>query len=553
MNQSKIKRMVEEYFRGQYIVEDFLGAGGFADVYLTRHKYLSDRRAMKINKEPLQPNTKIEGIFEEARLATLIRHQNVISIHDAGIISIYGQDKKGFFNFGGNKGNREEKYAYFIMEYVAGGDLWKYWKSFRNHNRLMPIIEVIDIMKQICIGLNVLHSNDPNKIIHRDLKPQNLMVEFDDGKPLIKITDFGLAKETANTMANVSVAGTPLYMAPECYKKKFSTMSDIYAVGVIFYQLLTNRFPFELDNYDMYDLFAGKPWENELELPSHYNSEVTPDIDDMVAKCLSMEPRQRYANAGELLDTLNHYMDNLGVDETTIIYTSQSSSSGSIYNSDSDDDEVEGIESIVTDDISETVEESLNRAFALAKQENKLKEAIEILERLIISDMYIREKYTYRLRLWKDEMPDRKLIDEAFKVYSENDANYSLASTLLEEAIAYTPSLRDSYEGYIILWDDILLNLSKDHDLDKAVDSLEELINQNNEIKKEYGPIIDTLKTKDIDTIEKESLKLRRKSNYNIDNIFKASKLMEFIVLADENKKDEYSSKLSLWKRGLAM
>ena len=302
-----------------------------------------------------------------------------------------------------------------------------------------------------------------------------------------------------------------------------------------------------------YDLFAGKPWENELELPSKYNSEVTPEIDDIVAKCLSMDPKQRYANAGELLDTLNHYMDNLGVDETTIIYTSQSSSSGSIYNSDHDDEEIETIESIVTDDISETVEESLNRAFTLAKQENKLKEAIEILERLIISDMYIREKYTYRLRLWKDEMPDRKLIDEAFKVYSESDANYSLASTLLEEAIAYTPSLRDSYEGYIILWNDILSNLSKDHDLDKAVNSLQDLINQNNEIKKKYGPLLDILKTNDIDTIEKESLKLRRKSNYNIDNIFEASKLMEFIVLADENKKKKYSSKLSLWKRGLAM
>ena len=137
MNQDKVKRMVEEFFRGQYEIEKFLGAGGFADVYLAKHRYLDDRRAMKINKEPLISNNA-KGIFEEARVATLIRHKNVISIHDAGIISVYGQDKNGFFNFGKKRGKREEKYAYFVMEYAAGGDLWKYWQSFSNHYKLMP-------------------------------------------------------------------------------------------------------------------------------------------------------------------------------------------------------------------------------------------------------------------------------------------------------------------------------------------------------------------------------------------------------------------------------
>lgn len=537
MNQNKVKRMVEEFFRGQYKIEKFLGAGGFADVYLAKHKYLDDRRAMKINKEPLISNN-VEGIFEEARVATLIRHKNVISIHDAGIISIYGQDKDGFFNFGKKRGKREEKYAYFVMEYAAGGDLWKYWQSFSNHYKLMPIIEVLDIMKQIAIGLDVLHSAKPDKIIHRDLKPQNLMVEFDEGKPLVKITDFGLAKETTTTLAEVSVAGTPLFMAPECFKKKFSTMSDIYAVGVIFYQLLTNTFPYNITKYDMGDMFFGKPWNYNLEPPSRYNSEISSDLDDIVMKCLFVNPRDRYTNAGELLTIIKNYMEKLGVDEGSTIYTSQTSSS----------DNIDTPNEIRTG----TIEESLNKAFKLSKQENRLNEAIEILEKAIISDLYAREKYTYRLRLWKDEMPDEKLIEEAFKVYSQNNPDYSLSCELLQEAIAFNPELKDAYYGYISLWE-VLLELSENSNLKVAVDSLEELINEYSIIKDIYADIINILKTYNIDNIVNEALKLRKDSNLDFDKIFVASRLMEFAVLTDENTANEYSSKVSLWKRGLSM
>lgn len=273
MNHDEVKRMVDEFFRGQYEIEKFLGAGGFADVFLAKHIYLNDRRAMKINKQPL-PSKDIDNIFKEARIATLIRHPNVISMHDAGIISVSGKDRNGLFNFG-LKNRRDKNYAYFVMEYVVGGDLWEYWKSFESQDKIMPIIEVLDIMKQISMGLDVLHNNKP-KIIHRDIKPQNLLMKIEEGKPLIKITDFGLAsaKDSDKSFDNLSVAGTPLYMAPECFKKNFSPMSDIYAVGVIFYQLLTNQFPYDIMRFDMGDMFYGKPWQRDLKPPSNYNSSL---------------------------------------------------------------------------------------------------------------------------------------------------------------------------------------------------------------------------------------------------------------------------------------
>lgn len=543
MNHDEVKRMVDEFFRGQYEIEKFLGAGGFADVFLAKHIYLNDRRAMKINKQPL-PSKDIDNIFKEARIATLIRHPNVISMHDAGIISVSGKDKNGLFNFG-LKNRRDENYAYFVMEYVVGGDLWEYWKSFESQDKIMPVIEVLDIMKQISMGLDVLHNNKP-KIIHRDIKPQNLLMKIEDGKPLIKITDFGLAsaKDSDKSFDNLSVAGTPLYMAPECFKKNFSPMSDIYAVGVIFYQLLTNHFPYDIMRFDMGDMFFGKPWQRELKPPSNYNSKIPQKLDEIVMKCLDVNPRKRYNSSGQLLRVINDYMeDEMGVDETTMIYTSEISSSGSI-------DDVDGGE-IVEPDFSESMEDLLAEAFSLAKQENKLEEAIEILEKAIINNIDVREKYTYRLRLWKDEMPDEKLKVEAFKIYSQANPNYSLACDLLEEAIAYNPNFKEKYEGYISLWV-LLAELYENKDLKNAVDSLNDLMDEYSYIKEMYLPFIDVLETYDVDKIVEESIKLIKKYKWDDVKKMEVARLMEFAVLTDDDVKEKYAVKLSLWKIGLS-
>lgn len=544
MNHDEVKRMVDEFFRGQYEIEKFLGAGGFADVFLAKHIYLNDRRAMKINKQPL-PSKDIDNIFKEARIATLIRHPNVISMHDAGIISVSGKDKNGLFNFG-LKNRRDKNYAYFVMEYVVGGDLWEYWKSFESQDKVMPIIEVLDIMKQIAMGLDVLHNNKP-KIIHRDIKPQNLLMKIEEGKPLIKITDFGLAsaKDSDKSFDNLSVAGTPLYMAPECFKKNFSPMSDIYAVGVIFYQLLTNQFPYDIMRFDMGDMFYGKPWQRDLKPPSNYNSEIPQKLDEIVMKCLDVNPRKRYNSSDQLLRVITDYMeDEMGVDETTMIYTSEISSSGSI------DDVDEG--EIVEPDFSESMEDLLAEAFRLAKQENKLEEAIEILEKAIINNIDVREKYTYRLRLWKDEMPDESLIKEAFNVYSQVNPNYILACDLLEEAIAYNPKIASKYEGYTSLWL-ILSELSENKNIDETVRLLNDLMENYSYINEMYEPFIDILNRHDVNEIVNESLKLIKKYKWDDSKKIEVARLMEFAVLTDDDVKDKYAVKLSLWKRGLSM
>lgn len=120
-NESKL--MVEEFFNGQYEVKKFLGEGSFAEVYLVKHVFLDDLRAMKVIKQPLNENFDNKNVFNEVMLATQLRHQNIISIYDAGIIS---QDS------GINK-------AYFVMEYVPGGDLQQYLNSFINSNLSLSV------------------------------------------------------------------------------------------------------------------------------------------------------------------------------------------------------------------------------------------------------------------------------------------------------------------------------------------------------------------------------------------------------------------------------
>lgn len=172
------------------------------------------------------------------------------------------------------------------MEYVPGGDLEQYLNSFIDSNISMSLYRVLDLMKQILEGLNVLHSSNP-PIIHRDLKLNNILLSYNAcGEIVIKISDFGFAKSVTTNISDVDVVGTRPYMAPECFKKVASTRTDIYAVGVIFYQLLTNNFPYVIEEFSLNEMIEFKPWSNPLKAPSEFNEKISKILDEIVAKCL---------------------------------------------------------------------------------------------------------------------------------------------------------------------------------------------------------------------------------------------------------------------------
>lgn len=499
-----IKNIVEEFFNGQYEVVKFLGEGTFAKVYLVKHKFLDDSRAMKIIKEPIKPTTNTRTIFEEVRIATRLRNSNIINIYDAGIISDI------------------DDIAYFVMEYVPGGDLKDYLNSFIKSNIQMPVSRALNIMKQILTGLNTLHSSTP-PIIHRDLKLNNILLNYNaNGDIEIKISDFGFAKEVTTTKSDIDIVGTRPYMAPECFSKNISLMTDIYAVGVIFYELLTSQYPYDIDSFSLEEILELKPWNNQLKAPSSFNSKISQKLDNIVLKCLNINPNERYKNAGEVL-----------VDIELIIEEMKSNQP------------IEYADEELIDDYSDyIINSNILKAFELAKTENGLNEAIALLEKEIFKDYNVRQYYAETLRLWKSEMPDIRLISKAFTV-NLNGKNYELSCNLLKEAIAYNPKLKKEYDDYIRLWS-IFHNLSKDKNLIKAVLDLEELMHSSMRINNIYKSIINILKTYSVDEIVSEAIRL-----VNMNNLTDGANLMEFVVVCNLKIRNSYQYKLSLWKQNM--
>ena len=181
------------------------------------------RQALKVFKTVGTDANEIKNKLAEAVLLSKIGHPNIVRVYDAGIIET-------------SDGQR----GYFSMEYVPGGtlDSWMMTHEFKR----ISIKDSIDIVQQICTGLSVAHKKKP-PVIHRDIKPQNILINHDIDGLRIKISDFGLAKEVNPLTLLASAKGTPVYKAPECLNDNMdSCAGDVWAIGVIFYILVTRKF-----------------------------------------------------------------------------------------------------------------------------------------------------------------------------------------------------------------------------------------------------------------------------------------------------------------------
>ena len=249
-------------------------------------------------------------------------------------------------------------------------------------------------------------------------------------------------------------------------------------------------------------------------------------MDRIVCKCLEFNPKNRYLDASELLADVEKIIDEYK--STQILFES----------SNPHDYRDEYSEYIINDPIKE--------AFKLAKCENRLQDAIEILEAEVLQDYDVRKCYSETLRIWKSRRPDLKLISKAFTVNLKGK-NYKLSCNLLKEAIAYNPSIKSKYQHYIDLWE-IFIDLEKHGSLFKSVVLLERLMDKNNEINNLYKNLIPSLKTYSVDEIVVEALRLA-----NLNNLTEAANLIEFAVVCDMEIKSEYAYRLSLWKQNMRM
>ena len=275
---------------GRYEIIRSIGEGGMANVYLGYDTILDRNVAIKILRGDLSNDEKFVRRFQrEALSASSLAHPNIVEMYDVG-------EDNGLY--------------YIIMEYIEGKTL----KQLLKKRGTLTLSEAIDIMLQLTDGM--AHAHD-SYIIHRDLKPQNIMIK-DDGQ--IKITDFGIAmalNSTQLTQTN-SVMGSVHYLPPEQASGKGCTIkSDIYSMGIIFYELLSGSLPFKGDNAVE---IALKHMRDPLPSLREENPAIPQSIENIIRKATAKNPKNRYADARSMHEDLLTALDDDRMDEPVYQY-----------------------------------------------------------------------------------------------------------------------------------------------------------------------------------------------------------------------------------------
>ncbi len=274
----------------RYEVIKSIGEGGMANVYLAYDTILDRRVAVKVLRGDLSNDEKFVRRFQrEALSASSLSHPNIVEMYDVG-------EDNGIY--------------YIVMEYIEGVTL----KQLIKKRGALTLSEAIDIMLQITDGISQAHDS---YIIHRDLKPQNIMIK-EDGT--IKITDFGIAmalNSTQLTQTN-SVMGSVHYLPPEQASGKGSTIrSDIYSMGILFYEILTGSLPFKGDNAVE---IALKQMRDEIPSVRKKNPAIPQSVENVIIKATAKNPKNRYSDAKEMHADLLTVLNDDRVNEPKITF-----------------------------------------------------------------------------------------------------------------------------------------------------------------------------------------------------------------------------------------
>ena len=270
----------------KYRIERLLGEGGMGFVFEATHLQLGHRVALKVlNSAVMADKEVVERFLREGRALARLSGEHIARVSDVGTL-VTGE-------------------PYMVMEFLEGRDLARELSA----RGPIPVVEVVEYIAQACEALAEAHVRG---IVHRDLKPANLfLTQKLDGESSIKVLDFGISKliqddgsiDSANITVTSSLVGTPKYMSPEQIQdsRNVDSRTDIWGLGTIFYELLTQTRPFAAPSLA---LVCVKILHEEIPAPSTIKAGLTPAVDAVIARCLKKAANERFQNVAELVDAL---------------------------------------------------------------------------------------------------------------------------------------------------------------------------------------------------------------------------------------------------------
>jgi serine/threonine-protein kinase len=282
--------MIGKMLGNRYEIIEQIGSGGMAYVYKAKCHLLDRFVAIKVLKEEFtEDDDFIRKFRRESQAAASLSHPNILNIYDVG-----AEEENG------------KKIHYIVMEYIKGKTL----KEVIVDNGRLKIDQALFYASQIAEALSNAHKNH---IIHRDIKPHNIMITEDDR---VKVTDFGIARAvTSSTITTTSsVLGSVHYFSPEQARGGYTDeKSDIYSLGIVMYEMITGKVPF---NGDTPIGVALKHVQEEIVPPAVASADIPREVNDIIMKCVMKRQSDRYQNVDELLGDLRAYIGTRTVPES---------------------------------------------------------------------------------------------------------------------------------------------------------------------------------------------------------------------------------------------
>lgn len=269
---------IGSFLSDRYEILSKIGAGGMSDVYKAKDQILGRCVAIKVLKQEFSEDSSFVTKFRaEAQSAAGLEHPNIVNIYDVG-------SENGMY--------------YIVMEHIEGITL----KTYIEKKGQLSFKESASIAIQIARGIEAAHNKN---IIHRDIKPQNIIIST-EGK--VKVTDFGIAKATSSNTISSDVMGSVHYASPEQARNGYiDKRSDIYSLGIVMFEMVTGRVPFDGDTTVA---VALQHLQEEIAKPSMYAPELPISFEQIILKCTQKTPDRRYQTIEELLSDLRRSLTN---------------------------------------------------------------------------------------------------------------------------------------------------------------------------------------------------------------------------------------------------